>query len=58
MVGAVLDQLEALDVTSNTVVFFSGDNGPDGTVRVFRWKFTLEGAICSHACSLEALAGE
>jgi hypothetical protein len=27
------------------------------TVRVFRQKFTLEDAIGSHACSLEALAG-
>jgi hypothetical protein len=27
-----------------------------GTVRVFRQKFTLEDAIGSHACSLEALA--
>ena len=26
-----------------------------GTVRVFRQKFTLEDAIGSHACSLEAL---
>jgi hypothetical protein len=28
-----------------------------GTVRVFRKKFTLEDAIGSHACSLQALAG-
>jgi hypothetical protein len=28
-----------------------------GTVRVFRQKSTLEDAISSHACSLEALAG-
>ena len=27
---------------------------PEGTVRVFRQKFTLEDAIGSHACSLEA----
>jgi hypothetical protein len=27
-----------------------------GTVRVFRQKFTLEDAIGSHACSLEAVA--
>jgi hypothetical protein len=27
---------------------------PTGTVRVFRQKFTLEDAIGSHACSLEA----
>jgi hypothetical protein len=27
------------------------------TVRVFRLEFTLEDAIGSHACSLEALAG-
>ena len=27
-----------------------------GTVRVFRQRFTLEGAIGSHACSLEARA--
>jgi hypothetical protein len=30
--------------------------GADGTVRVFRQKFTLEDAIGSHAYSLEALA--
>lgn len=29
MVGAVLDELEALDIEKDTVVFFSGDNGPD-----------------------------
>jgi dipeptidase len=28
----------------------------EGTVRVFRQEFTLEDAIGSHACSLEALA--
>jgi hypothetical protein len=31
--------------------------GEDGTVRVFRQRFTLEDAVGSHACSLEALAG-
>jgi hypothetical protein len=31
-------------------------NGPSGTVRVVRQKSTLEDAIGSHACSLEALA--
>jgi hypothetical protein len=31
--------------------------GKQGTVRVFRQKSTPENAICSHACSLEALAG-
>ena len=29
MVGAVLDELEALSIEKQTVVFFSGDNGPD-----------------------------
>lgn len=29
IVGAVLDELEALDIEKDTVVFFSGDNGPD-----------------------------
>jgi hypothetical protein len=29
----------------------------EGTVRVFRQKFTLEDAIGPHTCSLEALAG-
>ena len=28
MVGAILDELEALSIEKNTVVFFSGDNGP------------------------------
>jgi arylsulfatase A-like enzyme len=30
IVGAVLDKLDALGTASETVVFFSGDNGPDG----------------------------
>ena len=29
MVGAVLDTLESLSIEQETVVFFSGDNGPD-----------------------------
>eukprot|EP01062_Namystynia_karyoxenos_P069260 TRINITY_DN64788_c0_g1_i1.p1 TRINITY_DN64788_c0_g1~~TRINITY_DN64788_c0_g1_i1.p1 ORF type:complete len:538 (+),score=156.10 TRINITY_DN64788_c0_g1_i1:100-1614(+) len=29
IVGAVLDELEALHIAESTVVFFSGDNGPD-----------------------------
>lgn len=29
MVGAVLDALESLSIREKTVVFFSGDNGPD-----------------------------
>jgi hypothetical protein len=32
-------------------------DGTDCTVRVFRQQFTLEDAIGSHTCSLEALAG-
>ena len=29
MVGAVLDELRAQTIEENTIVFFSGDNGPD-----------------------------
>jgi hypothetical protein len=32
------------------------NEGDDGTVRVFRQKFTLEEAIGSHTCSLHLLA--
>lgn len=30
IVGAVLDEIESLGIEKETVVFFSGDNGPDG----------------------------
>lgn len=35
MVGAVLDQLEESNIRSNTLVFFSGDNGPAQCAPVF-----------------------
>jgi uncharacterized sulfatase len=35
IVGAVLDELEALSIEKNTVVFFSGDNGPDIPAMLF-----------------------
>jgi len=38
MVGAVLDKLEALNIEERTVVFFSGDNGPDGQQKSRRMK--------------------
>jgi ABC-type multidrug transport system fused ATPase/permease subunit len=46
------EHLLAVGPTSLTIA--PGVHIVEGTVRVFRQKFTLEGAIGSHACSLEA----
>jgi len=49
------DRRQSVRDGSNPILSFS-EFSNRGTVRVFRQEFTLEGAICSHACSLEALA--
>jgi hypothetical protein len=48
--------LEALQLLSGIVGRFEVMLPERGTVRVFRQEFTLEDAIGSHTCSLEAFA--
>jgi hypothetical protein len=54
--GALLKNM-SLDSTgdwSGVLTVLKEEFGEGGTVRVFRLKFTLEDAIGSHACSLDA----
>jgi hypothetical protein len=43
------------ELKRNDLLYYEAVTKSNGPVRVFRQKFTLEDAIGSHACSLEAL---
>jgi hypothetical protein len=51
----IVDALESAAALQKGSRPFTAVRGSGGTERVFRQEFTLENAIGSHACSLEAL---